>query len=62
LIHRRGGVLGGSAVRAACGGNPSRPYCHQGGAVAVMASSAPASQQIEHPQPDHHQGKEMSGS
>jgi hypothetical protein len=30
LIHRRGRVLGGPTVRAACGGDPSRPGCHAG--------------------------------
>jgi hypothetical protein len=30
LIQRRGRVLGGPAVRAACGGNLSLPGCHLG--------------------------------
>jgi hypothetical protein len=58
LIHRRGRDLGGPSVRAACGGNLKPALvATRGGAAAVTASSAPASQQVEHNQPDRHQGK-----
>jgi hypothetical protein len=37
---------------------PAAPVATQGGGAAVKMSSAPASQQVEHQQPDRHQGKE----
>jgi hypothetical protein len=59
LIKGAAAVLMDLAVRPAFGGNLTpAPATTQGGAALVTAGSAPAGQQVEHHQPDHHQGKE----